>query len=101
MDVLNVSSTEQMFSDGVQDEGYSVLRQMWTGTKVLKAVVSLLGLVGNLLSYKAAHFMPRSNSSVLMRYLAVWDSIAVVHVGLLSVPLNAFNVELFVKNVRL
>ena len=54
-----------------------------TAIKIVTVVVSILGLLGNLLSYKTADFMPKSNSSVLMKYLAVWDFVAVVNLGLI------------------
>ena len=40
------------------------------------AVVAVLGCVKNYLSFQSAAYLPEATSKYLMRYLAVWDSIA-------------------------
>ncbi len=92
MEVFNVTTTAEVkpkFEPG-DDTWWSVA---FTAVKSTTIVVSLLGLLGNFLSFKAADFMPKSNSCVLMKYLAVWDSLAVVHLGLVTSLKYLFNIQ--------
>ena len=66
----------------------------WTIVKIATVVISVLGLLGNFLSYKTADFMPKSNSSVLMKYLAVWDSVAVLYHGIIPGVLDLMHVHI-------
>ncbi len=57
-------------------------------TVVLIVGVSLVvpGMLGNFLMYKAANFMPKSNNSVFMKHLAIWDSVHLI--GLAELPVQ-------------
>ena len=57
-------------------------------TVVVIIGVSLVvpGMFGNFLLYKAANFMPKSNNSVFMKYLAIWDSVYLI--GLAELPVQ-------------
>ncbi len=80
MDNLNVSTTVQTDSELDKDDFW---RSALNVVKISTLLASILGLLGNFLSYGTANFMPRSNSSVLMKYLAVWDSVAVCLTGII------------------
>ncbi len=95
MEVSNLSTTVDVVPnlETVEEIGDSWRIGVFTAVKFATIVVSLLGLLGNFWSYKAADFMPKSNSSVLMKYLAVWDSLAVVHLGLATSLTDLFNLQ--------
>ena len=92
MDVLNVSATTEEISE-------SFWRTTWIGVKIATLVVCLLGLLGNLWSYRTAELMSQSNSTVLMRYLAVWDSVTVICVGIIPTVLELFPISVIHSNV--
>ena len=70
--------------------------------QITMVLVTLLGWIGNFLCYKTAYFMPEpSNGTVLLKYLAAWDSIYLLfHV---SFVFDLQNIARFVHttNVRL
>ncbi len=95
MDVFNISTTAQVDSD----LEVTFWRNLWTALKIATVLVSIGGLMGNYLSYKAADFMPRSNSSVLMKYLALWDSVAVVNLGIVPYVAEFMGISIGEANV--
>ena len=65
-----------------------------------EAIVAFVGLVGNILAYNVAQFLPQTNSSVLMQYLAGWDAIMIAHLGCWSLT-RAFRIRIIDTNVSL
>ncbi len=47
-------------------------------------VVALLGLLGNFLSFKTADFLPDATSKYIVKYLAVWDTLAALEGALIQ-----------------
>ena len=59
------------------------------------ATISLLGLLMNCFCYKVSLSLPvQSTSTLLMSYLAIWDSISVIHDGLVDMGLKSFDIYL-------
>ena len=99
MDILNVTTTAHVDDSLQVDYEVKKWRHYWAAAKVATIVVSVLGLLGNFLSYKAADFLPKSNSSVLMKYLAVWDSGTVAGIGLILSTLDLATTNVLNENV--
>ena len=99
MEVLNVSLTKEVESALLASEAVVQLwRNARTYTMTGTLAVSLFGLLGNFLSFSVADFMPKSNSGVFMKYLALWDSMAVIHYGVLP-ALEFINLDFFNQQV--
>ena len=76
-DLPNMTSTDSGVSVApVLPFGFSLF---WADASTVVIIIGVSlgvpGLLGNFLMYKAANFMPKSNNSVFMKYLAIWDSI--------------------------
>ncbi len=46
---------------------------------LLAATISLVGCVLNYFCYRTAEFLPESTTKYLMKHLAVWDTVSLVH----------------------
>ena len=92
MDIFSSNTTLQIGTNSESSENAAYWSGAWRIVKITTVVFSVLGLLGNFLSYKTADFMPKSNSSVLMKYLAVWDSVSVCLSGIIpgSIDLAGF-----------
>ncbi len=100
MDVFNISTTTEAEASRKWNEEESFWLQTCFLVKIITIITSVLGLLGNFLSYKSANFMTKSNSSVLMKYLAVWDSAALVHLAVIPGILDTLDANVIDKNVR-
>ena len=91
MEKFNMTSSEEAGSSTSNEEFEGIMDWM-------KAGMTLMGLVGNSLAYNTANYLPVSNLSVLMKYLAVWDSLAAVNISLLSSS-AIFTIDIINRNV--
>ena len=64
--------------------------------------MSLLGVLLNFICYKVSLLLPeQSTSTILMSYLAIWDTIAGIHDGVFQTGLQFFGVDIAAKNAFL
>ena len=47
-----------------------------SGGRVLGGVISLLGVVGNILCFRVVDDLPHSSSAFILKYLSVWDTLS-------------------------
>ncbi len=62
-------------------------------------VIAVSGLLGNLLCYLTAKYMPDSISVHLIKHLAFWDSMSVISDHLFPQSLHFFDISLPIRNV--
>ena len=98
MEVLAINTTFEVANPEPDSNGL-FWQHSWRVAKIVTVVVSILGLLGNFLSYQTADYMPKSNSSVFMKYLAIWDSVAVLHYGVVP-AFEYVQFDIFNKQVR-
>ena len=84
---VQITSITETTANNSLSESTDGFYEFNTGHDVIEfgeAMMALLGILGNFLTYKAAEFLPQTNSSVLLKYLAVWDAIVTAHIGCFS-----------------
>ena len=98
MEALSAANNSTAMPNGEQDSGF------WeTGAWILTltgVIVTALGLIGNYLCYVTAGYLPESTSAYLMKYLAVWDSIAVLQDGIVNLGSKLADYDLSTISVR-
>ncbi len=56
----------------------------------LTKLAALFGLLGNSLTFRTVELLPEATSKYLMKYLAVWDSMAALHGSVIRPTLYRF-----------
>ena len=89
------STTERLILDQGFEEIWAALT---SAIELVTLAVALFGVGGNFLCYLTAKQLPECNNTHLMRWLAVWDTIAALTDG---VDLACRHFGFFIKNITL
>ena len=72
---------------------YYIVEDTTKTIHLIGAVISLIGLVLNYFCFLAADCLPESSSATLVKYLAVWDSLAAIQDGIIYLGLPTFGID--------
>ena len=101
VNILATSSPEKQENEAKALKIFGIMNadKLVNNTYTFVTVVGFVGLVFNFASFKTSLKLPKnmSSSAILIRYLAVWDSIALLF-GLLDIGLERFLKVTFINH---
>ncbi len=95
---VDVGMTTLLVTNDSSSESLDGLDSVHDAIELAEAMMALLGILGNFLTFKAAEFLPQTNSSVLLKYLAVWDTAFAIHLAFWSFS-RSFAIKIIDRNV--
>ena len=99
--VYEFSAHNDTFDSSVQNsDGLNVLATAINIADGIGYLFTLLGFLFNYFCYITANHLPESTSANLMKYVAVWDTISLVKIGLLDSALRKLGLQWELHSVR-
>ena len=96
MELLNTSSDYLNYNYLAENEAENI--SPWNGPFNYGCLfgfnLAIFGVIGNSLCFHTAGYLPASTSAYLMRYLAVWDTLAATQDGIFNLGLRFFDINL-------
>ncbi len=92
--VLAANESQSTLYPGESENGDSSWETKSWMLMLVGVVATVFGLIGNYFCFVTAGFLPESTSANLIKYLAVWDSIAVLQDGIVNLGFKLPNFDL-------